>query len=70
MKGDLPWRVGRQVGRTIYDAHDELIGVMDTPELAAAVVGAVTADDDDWVNPVTGHGGDCGCISCHMSQTQ
>ena len=35
---------------------------------------AVLEDDgeweDDWVNPVTGHGGDCGCISCHLSQTQ
>jgi len=27
-------------------------------------------DADDWVNPVTGHGADCGCISCHMSQVQ
>ena len=26
--------------------------------------------DSDWVNPVTGHGEDCGCISCHMSQVQ
>lgn len=25
---------------------------------------------DDWVNPATGHGADCGCISCHMSQNQ
>jgi hypothetical protein len=39
----LPWRVGRHVGRTIYAQggpeasreDDELIGVMDTPELAA-----------------------------------
>lgn len=23
---------------------------------------------DDWINPVTGHSGDCGCVSCHMSQ--
>ena len=34
------WRVGRKVGRTIYDG-DTLIGVMDTPELAARVVEAV-----------------------------
>ncbi len=41
----LPWRTGRKVGRTIY-AHratepsdeDPLIGVMDTPELAADIV--------------------------------
>ena len=39
----LPWRTGRHVGRTIYAQggpeasreDDELIGVMDTPELAA-----------------------------------
>jgi len=37
----LPWRVGSQVGRTIYarkGSVDRLIGVMDTPELAALVV--------------------------------
>lgn len=34
------WRVGRSVGRTIYDANDALIGVMDTPELAQEVVDA------------------------------
>jgi hypothetical protein len=44
----LIWRVGRKVGRTIYrqtgsepSDDDELIGVMDTPELAALVVAAV-----------------------------
>lgn len=44
---ELPWRVGRKVGRTIYaqlaaDASDDdpLIGVMDTRELAADAVGA------------------------------
>ncbi len=38
----LPWRIGSHVGRTVYaQAEDEatktdvLIGVMDTPELAA-----------------------------------
>lgn len=36
-----PWRTGRKVGRTIYDADDRLIGLMDTPELAAWVVLAV-----------------------------
>ena len=39
-------RVGRKVGRTIYDG-DTLIGVMDTPELAAMVVDAVNATADD-----------------------
>lgn len=46
----LPWRTGRHVGRTIYavPAHDlsgdgTLIGVMDTPELAADAVRAHNA---------------------------
>jgi hypothetical protein len=47
-----PGVVGRKVGRTIYDATEpsdenpeggRLIGVMDTPELAAFVVAAVNA---------------------------
>lgn len=49
--GARPWRVGRKVGRTIYQQtgpepsdDDLLIGVMDTPDLAARVVRAVNAD--------------------------
>jgi len=38
------WRVGRSVGRTLYNDDEILIGVMDTPELAALVVQAVNAD--------------------------
>ena len=46
------WRTGRKVGRTIYrqvgdgpsDA-DELVGVMDTPELARMVVDALNGRD-------------------------
>jgi hypothetical protein len=41
----VPWRTGRKVGRTIYAQFgtepgdsDSLIGVMDTPELAAEAV--------------------------------
>lgn len=41
IKGEKPWRVGKKVGRTVYDVHDILIGVMDTPELARQVVEAV-----------------------------
>lgn len=44
---NLPWRVGRKVGRTIYahptddpDGDGVLIGMMDTPRLAAAAVQA------------------------------
>lgn len=36
------WRVGRSVGRTLY-VGDQLIGVMDTSELAELVVEAVNA---------------------------
>lgn len=43
---NLPWRTGRKVGRTIYaqlgpepSDDDVLIGMMDTPELAAEAVG-------------------------------
>lgn len=43
--GDRPWRVGRKVGRTVYDAHDTLIGVMDSPVLAQLVVNGVNALD-------------------------
>jgi hypothetical protein len=39
--GALPWRAGRRVHRTIYDANDTLIGTMDTPELALQAVAAV-----------------------------
>jgi hypothetical protein len=40
-----PWRTGRKVGRTVYaqlgpepSDDDPLIGLMDTPEMAARVV--------------------------------
>jgi hypothetical protein len=39
------WRVGSKVGRTVYNEHDDLIGVMDTPALAARVVEAVNSHD-------------------------
>lgn len=60
-----PWRVGRKVGRTIYDADNRLIGVMDTVDDAVRVVEAVNADIrcpycgnddcDDWGDPLA-HG--------------
>lgn len=50
------WRVGSKVGRTIYalvndderlpSDHDVLIGVMDTPALAAEAVRAHNIDRD------------------------
>jgi len=46
------WRVGRKVGRTIYvqagdepSDNDQLIGVMDSPELAQAAVNAVNLSE-------------------------
>lgn len=39
----LKVRVGRKVGRTIYNEYAQLIGVMDTPALAALFVEAVNA---------------------------
>lgn len=43
MSDDEPrYRVGRHLGRTIYDG-DRLIGMMDTPELGAEVVDALNA---------------------------
>lgn len=38
------WRTGRSVGRTLY-IGDELVGVMDTPELARQVVEAIHATE-------------------------
>lgn len=35
------WRVGTKVGRTLY-RDDVLVGLMDTPELAAEVVAALS----------------------------
>jgi len=47
----MKWRTGRRVGRTIYQQHgdepsddDQLIGVMDTAELAQEAVDAA-----NWV---------------------
>lgn len=55
----LPWRTGRSVGRTIYDATGALIGVMDTPELAAVAVAAANSGrpapprtcEGVWIDP-------------------
>lgn len=41
--GRLPWSVGTKVGRTIYDADHNLIGMMDCIEMAVAVVTARNA---------------------------
>jgi uncharacterized protein (DUF433 family) len=63
-----PWRVGRKVGRTIYDSANTLIGVLDTPEMAARVVEAVNGASDTphprreegvWIDPARLSGMPC-----------
>lgn len=44
MPDNHKWRVGTKVGRTIY-IDDQLVGMMDTPELARQVVDAVSMVD-------------------------
>ncbi len=44
MNEEPRWRVGRTVGRTVY-LDDVLVGLMDTPELAAQVVAALNSGD-------------------------
>lgn len=41
LRGSPPWRVGNRVQRTIYDHDGELIGVLDTAELAQMAVDSV-----------------------------
>lgn len=41
----MGWRVGTKLGRTLYNEHGDLVGMMDTPALAARVVEAVNAFD-------------------------
>lgn len=42
----MSWRVGRKLGRTLYDG-DVFVGLMDTPELAAQTVAAVNGPAGD-----------------------
>jgi hypothetical protein len=42
-KHPLPWRQGRSVGRTLYDANEVLIGLVDSRELALFIVTAVNS---------------------------
>lgn len=51
-----PWRVGRKLGRTLYEEKytdrasddDRFVGIMDTPEDAQRVVDAVNAMPIIW----------------------
>lgn len=61
LEATWPWRTGRSVGRTIYacppkSSHrngEVLIGMMDSPELAAAAVEAHNRllSERKWNNP-------------------
>jgi hypothetical protein len=53
MTDETKWRVGKKVGRTVYIGDDpgDLVGVMDTPELAARVVAAVNAVEATLPSP-------------------
>lgn len=50
-KGITPWRVGHKALRTLYDANDRLVGVVDTPDMATLVVEAVNAYWGTGVEP-------------------
>ena len=39
------WRVGTKLGRTLY-RDDRCVGMVDTPELAAEIVSALTRADE------------------------
>jgi len=43
--GAGPWRQGRKVGRTLY-FDDILVGMVDTPNLAAAICAAMNKEKD------------------------
>lgn len=48
----MSWRIGTKLGRTLY--RDEvLVGMVDTPEIAATIVDAMNARDNELV-PVPG----------------
>jgi hypothetical protein len=40
----MKWRVGRKLGRTLYRG-DQVVGMVDTPELAADIVAAMNGSD-------------------------
>lgn len=40
------WRVGRSLGRTLY-ADDQLVGLMDSPELARQIVAVMNTVEED-----------------------
>lgn len=46
MNSPTPWRTGRHVFRTIYDANNKLIGVMDTAEDAEMMVDAMNSQEN------------------------
>jgi hypothetical protein len=49
-EGGTHWRVGRKVGRTLY-LDDQLVGMVDTPELAQAIVAAMNEPEGAYCDP-------------------
>lgn len=45
----MRWRVGEKLLRTVY-RDNQFVGLMDTAELARAVVDAMNADESRWEN--------------------
>ena len=41
--GRRPWRVGREIARTLYDADGNVLGMLDDADLAGIVVACVNA---------------------------
>lgn len=49
------WRVGRKLGRTLY-LDEQFVGVVDTPEIAAAIVAAMNGAMPPFVGSATAPG--------------
>lgn len=63
----MTWRVGRKVGRTIYDG-DKLIGLMDTKEQAMLVVLAVNQlGKEESVSASVPHALQEKCVNCKFT---
>lgn len=44
----MTWRVGRSLGRTLYDGQGRFLGIMETSKLAAQVVALVNGPGGTW----------------------
>jgi hypothetical protein len=58
-----PWRVGRSVRRTLY-VGDQIVGLVDTPELAAAIVARMNELGAPMAEVPKAHPELCQCATC------